>query len=122
MTRLTQFGSAAAHQTISRLVLVPGLHVRAFNKPINRQNARRRIGQSRHVGTRQNKLLYIRLGMLQGNRNNSRDQYKGKSSHNSIAIIPLPLRVTAMGNDGDYHDDDIVRSSCQIWDDLRPMQ
>jgi hypothetical protein len=47
---------------------------------------------------------------------------EGESLHNPIAIIPLPLRVTAMGKGGGYDDDDTVQSSFQIWDDLRPMQ
>jgi hypothetical protein len=50
------------------------------------------------------------------------DQDQGESLHNPIVIIPLPFRVTAMGNEGDHHDDDTNQSSFQIWDDVRPMQ
>ena len=68
------------------------------------------------------KLLYIWSGCYRGTGTIRGDQYQGESLHNPIAIIPLPLRFTAMGNEGDYHDDDTVQSSFQIWDDLRPMQ
>jgi hypothetical protein len=69
------------------------------------------------------KLLYIRRGCYKETGTiRALDQDRNESLHNPIAINPLPLRVTAAGNGGGYHDGDTVQSSFQIWDDLRPMQ
>jgi len=54
-------------------------------------------------------LIYIRWGCYNETGTiRALDQDHSESPHNPIAAIPLLLRVTAMGNEGDYHDDDTV--------------